>query len=299
MAEGKEPLNDLIKAASQSLMKLNELVPTIVVVGCSLGLVIIHLVRVNLAPMMAVATIIVLFTALLIYGKSNNYSEASFALVAGLLTVFSIEWNSAKFTVFAVVWLGFSSFTLMISSVRLAANLEEIYRQGALFISSSANVGAVEKNLRRIAETSDCRYLGPVESAMVIRLFCFRKLPTAMMSVALEMVEAISVVTKLDKLAVGDLVVDVFKAFGQCTVSEYEQAVERALSAIRGAPVSPEEFINAFRESRSWILSGELSAEVYFDTLVESFESGMDLAAIMSQATERAGNTCKEGMGLH
>lgn len=207
-------------------------------------------------------------------------------MVAGLLTVFSIEWNFGRFVVFSVVWLGFTIFVLMISSVRLAANLEDIYRQAALAISSGKGVYVLEKDLQKIADINKCKYLGHTNSAKVIRQFCFRKLPVPMMSVALRMVESLSVVTKLDTLVVTDLVVDVFKAFERLTVREYEHALERVHRSMREAPVSPEEFIHAFRESRSWIFNGKLSFELYLATLVMSFESGQPIGVLMSQVAE-------------
>lgn len=287
MPKKQELLNDSMRALKNTLKSLNSLIPSIVVVAFALGLVVVYVAGFHLAAMMSIAVIIVLFTAILIYVKSSNYSEASFSLVAGLLTVFSINWDFGKFVVFSVVWLGFTLFILIISSVRLAAKLEEIYVQAALTISAGNNVSSIEKKLRKIAGESGCKYLGPVDSARVIRLFCFRNLPDRMMTVAMQMVEAISAVTKLDPLMVADLVVDVYKAYEQLSVREYELALEKVHEAIREAPVSPEEFVHAFRESRPWILAKELSFDLYLDTLIKSFESAEPVILLMTDAVEK------------
>jgi hypothetical protein len=111
-----------------------------------------------------------------IYGKTNDYGEASLALVAGLLTAFTVEWTQYLFVLFTVTWVGFSAFAALLQSVKLAAEAEDIYRQAAISIDST-RTKEIEKQLREITKTNTLRTLGPIEEARVMLILAFHKLP--------------------------------------------------------------------------------------------------------------------------
>ena len=64
--------------------------------------------------MMAFAIILVLATSLGIFIKTGNYGEAALALVAGLLTIYSVEWTTGRWLAFVSVWITFTMIALYV-----------------------------------------------------------------------------------------------------------------------------------------------------------------------------------------
>jgi hypothetical protein len=80
------------------------------------------------------------------------------------------------------VWVGFSFIALIISSIAIAAKVEDIYVQAAIFLSPDPGYSKeTEKELRRIGEKSRRGMIGPEERAEVLRLLAFRRMPLGAM----------------------------------------------------------------------------------------------------------------------
>lgn len=122
--KSKETLFEVSKSLGNSIKALNKLVPSFIPVLGSLVFCIVYLIIDNTQAMMGITVLVVLFSSIIIYIKSKNYGEAALSLVAGLLTVFTVEWTSGKFIVFITVWTGFSFIVMMIASVRIAAEVD-------------------------------------------------------------------------------------------------------------------------------------------------------------------------------
>jgi hypothetical protein len=119
-------------------------------------------------PLIGAAALLVLLISITVYGKTNSYGEAALSLIGGLLTVFSVNWTPAYFWIFTGVLVGFSLSALLISSIKLAANVEDIYIHAAVSLSDDSD--EVER-LKTLLEAIGKKHptqgtLGPVYSRL-------------------------------------------------------------------------------------------------------------------------------------
>ncbi|MDH4138537.1 MAG: hypothetical protein OEW09_17725 [Anaerolineae bacterium] len=273
-SQNRTSLKKGLLALRNTIQGANQLVPGCIFISLLLAAAMAFVSFRFADVMMGIIVIVVLFSSLLIYSSSRNYGEAALALVAGLLTAFTVEWTSGRFTIFLFSWIGLTAAVMLISSIRLAAEVEEIYSDAALAIDSSRH-RQLMKELRSIEKKAKTEMLGPTERAEVIRLFAFRKLPIASMQYGMQAVEMLSTITKVDHEVVASFVADIYKMFESEPGPLYKSLLDKVYENIREARVSPSEFIDAFRDSRSIALSGEVHPEEYLNQLRNALDRGV------------------------
>ncbi len=272
--QNRTSLNKGLLALRNTIQSANQLVPGCIFVSLLLSGAIAFVAFRFASVMMGTIVIVVLFSSLLIYSSSHNYGEAALALVAGLLTAFTVEWTPGQFAVFLFSWVILTAAVILISSVRLAADVEETYTDAALAIDADHSQQLM-KELRSIEKKAKTEMLGPTERAEVIRLFAFRKLPIPSMQYGLQAVEMLSTITKVDHESVASFVVDIYKVFESEPGPLYKTLLDQVYENIREARVSPSEFIDAFRNSRSIALSREIDPEEYLAELRSALDRGI------------------------
>lgn len=263
-----------MRALRNTLSGANQLVSGCVLVALLLATAITYVAFRFADIMMGIIVLLVLFSSLLIYSSSRNYGEAALALVAGLLTAFTVEWTAGRFAVFLFSWVALTAAVLLLSSVRLAAEVEEINSEAALTIDSARHKQLMAE-LSEIEKRAKTEMLSPKERAETIRLFAFRKLPIQSMQYGLEAVEMLSTVTNVDPVAVASFVADIYKMFESEPGPLYKNLLDEVYRNIREARVSPSEFIAAFRDSRRIALSGELPPQEYLSRLRSALDRGV------------------------
>jgi hypothetical protein len=196
-------------AFTATLQSLYKLAPCLVIVMTLVIAGVTWLALFSSKVMLGTVLLVVLGVAMIVYVSTQNYGEAALALVAGLLTTYSVTWNGKRFIGFIAVWSGFSFLALMISSVRIASKQESIYRQASLALADDGmNSSLIEKQLQSIGKASMKIALGPVERAEVIRVFAFRRLSLTVMEAGLKAVAMLSIITEVNSLVVA--------RFGRC-----------------------------------------------------------------------------------
>lgn len=267
-------LRDSIKALISTLQGLSNLAPGCAIVAMILTSAII-IISLNFAPiMMGITMLIVLVVSIIVYSQTENYGEAALALVAGLLTVYTVEWDSAKFVTFISLWVGLSLFIFLISSVKLAAEQEEILSDAAISVKADNVKKQIEK-YKKISNDKFIKMLGPIKRAEIIRLFAFRKVPEESMVFGLRAVEMLSTITRVDYLDTARFVIDVYKMNQSLPGPLYQNLLDDVYETIRGSTVSPDEFISAFRNSRHLVLSGRIEPKRYFHQLSLALDQGV------------------------
>ena len=253
-----------------------ELAPFLVIVIAGVVVAVTYIAVSSANLMMGVVLLLVLGITIIVYATTDNFGEAALALVAGLLTAYSVTWTPSKFVAFIAVWSAFSFSALLISSIKLASRSESLYRQAAIAIcESSLEVSSTEKRLQEIGKDSTIEGLGPIEKAETILIFAHRKLPIESQSSALKAVSILSVITQLKPKIIGSFIADAYKVFDFVTTDEQSKLVDVLYKTIKESPVAPEDFINAFENSRRLILSRVIHPTPYLKMLKESLESGI------------------------
>jgi len=273
MATEGASLSQSIKSLASLLKSMNHLVPGVAVVG---GLVMIAVAyfAIHTGVMMGFTALVVFIVAVAVYAGTSNYGEAALALVAGLLPVFTVSWDAGTFSVFVAVWAGFTILVFLISSVRLASSREDLYTQAALSLTSPDDYLSMGAAIKAVAEAADC-LLDPIERAEVIRIFAYRKLPVRSMGSALEAVDKLSTISRVEPKRVASFVSDVYRVFDPADEDVAAALLDRLYSLIRTSPAAPQEYFEAFDQSRRLILSEKLDSEVFFDALGRGLAAGI------------------------
>jgi len=263
-----------IKAAHQ-------MAPVLVVF---LGIVVFGVVTVALTSaklMLGSVLLIVLLVTVVVFASTSNFGEATLALVAGILTAYSVTWTPSKFIAFVTVWFGFLAIAIVISSIKIAARSESIYREAAIAMSSDdSEITVVEKRLQAIAADPSMQGLGPIERAEVLRLFSFRKLPLDAMPEALKATNILSVITQIDHMQVAVFVADAFKVFEPAGMDLRGKLADILYGSIKGSAVPPSDYIRGFECARHLVLSGTVEPIDFLERLQRALESGVRPEAV-------------------
>lgn len=252
----------------------NNLVPGVVAATLILTLFVTSVFASQVGIIMAITLLFILIASVGVYSRAGNFGEASLALTAGLLGVFAVSWTSATGIAFFVSWVGFSLATLIVSSVNIAAKSEQTYMDAAISIAP-LHAKEVAAQLTAIAKSHPITSLSPIKRAEVIRLFVFRKLPVSDIKFALDAVEKLAAITRIDHLDLANFVADLYRMFNPTQELEYAAVIEKVYGIIRLSPVPPSEFIKAFSQSRRIVLSGTLKPDDYFQELTAALDEGL------------------------
>lgn len=279
--KNEDTLISLTKSLGNVLKGLNQLIPMFVVIFGCLCFWVVYLIITYTKWRIGVTVIVILLVSIIVYIGSKNYGEAALALVAGLLTVFSVNWDNNRFILFITVWVGFSLIAVMVSCVRIAAAIEDIYRQASISMSGgSEEYKKIEKELKKIGSRTVLGITGPIERAEIIRLLCFKKLPMDQISTALGAVESVSVITKIDTKIVTMFIADLYKVLEISEKFDYRKVLDWIYILIRETSVPPIEFIESFENSRRLVLSKNIDLLKYFEILKNGLELGIPIEDI-------------------
>jgi hypothetical protein len=272
----KHSLNDRFKALGAAIKAAYDLAPLVVIAGALLTAGVVWA-TLQWAPlMMGTAALLVVIVSLCIFAARGNFGEAMLSLVGGLLTIFAFEWTPARYVAFMTVWMGFAFAALLISSVKLAAKAEEIYRMASLRLTDSTDDHkTIEKQLRKIGASTSLKMLGPIERAEVIRVLAFRKLPIELFGSCLNAVETISVITKCDIKTIAIFLADFLLSFSPDSDADARRLVDTLYDVIKDVPVPPEDFFAAFESSRRLLVSQTTSPIQFLEGLRDCLTSGV------------------------
>ena len=273
-----DSLSEATKSLGSALKATYEFAPLAVIVLALMSVVLVWL-TVKWTPLMTgTAVILILILSLSLFAIRGNFGEALLSLVGGLLSIFAYEWTVERYVAFSVAWVGFALFALLISSLKLAAKNEDVYRQAALRLAGPGPcLKDTEDRLKRIGEKTDPRMLGPLERAEIIRTFAFRNLPIELFASGLAAAELLSVITKCKVHAVSIFVADFFQSFKPDGELEACQITDLLYDSICKTPVPPEEYFAAFEKSRRLILSGTIGPKVFLDDLRQCLACGVSV----------------------
>jgi hypothetical protein len=243
--------------------------------------------------MVAVILIIVLLVSVVVYGATQSYGEAALALAAGLLSVYSVDWTVPRFIGFVGVWFTFSAAALLIPSVRIHAEVETIYLQGAFSLGDPSDANSIkqaERVLRAIGEKYRDKGgggLNPAERAQILRMFAFRRIPLPVMPSGLSAIDTLSTATYTEPLLVAKFVTDLTKAIEGTQADHLEESLALIVITMRDCAAAPEEFFRAFESSRHLLLGRVLPIGAFLVQIRSALEAGVPPEEVGEYVSER------------
>jgi predicted membrane protein len=260
--EKQDTFNQAWQALRNTVSAAYSLAPAVVIVGLILLSILIYISLYFVEMMMGSIIILIFFISIAVYAASNDYGEAVLALVAGLLAAFTVQWTWNKYVAFIIPLIFFFFFILLTMSIRLAAKNESLYLQAAIYIDVTKSK-EIESKLRKLADGMPTRTLGPIDKADAIRIMAFRKIPIESMKYMLGTVEIISGITNLDAKSVTLFLIDLSNAFNIDIGPNFQKEIDKIFNFYRDAPISHEEFIQAFKNSKRLLISNRVEPADY------------------------------------
>ena len=221
-------------------------------------------------------TVVIFLSAIAVYFKSKKYGEAVLALSAGLFTVYTVTWTPSLFISFIVVWVMFTIVVFLTTSIKLSSTIQSIYMEATFAIKlPQLSNKECEKQLQVISNDLKDSIIGPVERAETIRVFAYKKISLDDMKIGLKWVNIFFSLTRIPYLTLADFVAVVIKNASIINKKiTADKIFEHIYSGMRNAPVTPQDYIDAFQRTRHLLIRNK-TVVLYFDTLNRYFDTGI------------------------
>lgn len=214
------------------------------------------------------AIAIIVIVAIFIYIKSNNFGEASLSLAAGMLSVFSIKWEKSLFIAFSVTWVCFSMFSILVTSIRIAAKVEDITRRTALRINMT-NYKEVTKRLELIRK--NCKLIDPVEACSVQLLLAYYNIPMEVFPDAMEKIQELEVITDLNYKICTIFIIDIWQMAKN--IPAFLLYFNCLFQFLIEASFPPEDVFNLVKSTKYNVISGKYAFTDYIKTMREKMNN--------------------------
>jgi len=254
------------------------------VAGCMIAVIGVGAIAAcSITPAWRMAFVVIVMTVLsvAIYAKTAKFGEAILGFVAGMLAAFSVEWQPAPFAWFGGALVAFLIVSLLIGSIRLAAEKEDILLHAAVLVDSDR-----VDELRPVLEEATSQVksgLGPIEQAETARELVFRGVPVEIVSHAVRAVATLTVLTKEDHLAVARFIASVLTIAEADSEEEVELMLNGAYALVRSCARPPGDVVAAFSRTQHLVASGRAGYSDFVLELGALLRSGTPLESIAEQ----------------
>lgn len=274
MAAKSNSLKEAVLALQNALKAAYRLAPLVVIVSILLAAIVAYVSLFFIEIIQGFIILLIILIAILVYHKSNNYGEAALALMAGLLAAFTVNWTWNKSVVFMMALLGFLLFIILIGSLKFAGENEHKYLRAAIYIDVARAKDLAQK-LRKISDETQTKMLGPGKKADAIQIMASRKISIDSMSDMLKTIDLVSSITDLNVDCVTSFLINLSKVFDINPGPDLNREIDKIVVFCKKAPVSHEEFIQAFMNSKRLVVFGEIDPLKYRQLLEYSLEQGI------------------------
>ncbi len=119
--------------------------------------------------------LLILFISIGLYVSTKSFAETTLSFILGILTIYTIDWEKANFTLFIILYLAYVIVSFYISAIRLAAKQESILIQAASKLDMD-DYKNVYKRIKGISQRSTKHnQLSIIDKCEVIRYLAFRQ----------------------------------------------------------------------------------------------------------------------------
>jgi len=220
----------------------------------------------------AAAVVIIFLVSVAIYAKERNYAQAILAFVVGLLPALSMTWSPGRFWLFVGGFVVLNGLFFVLNAIRIAGEAEHIYTQAAVF-AQGTDTTVTAKKLEKLAKKANVSSLGATTRAECVQQLMFRNFPMEHLPAALKSIETLSTVTGLAPKDIAAYMVILYPLANAAGVS-FSRLDDLLYLTLRDSAATPEEFFEAFRVTRSLVLTGSMDLQSYLNRLSALLGSG-------------------------
>ncbi len=286
MTAKSNSFNEALRALQNTLNAAYQLAHAVVITGIILSVIVAYVSLFFIEILQGFNVILIIIISVLIYYETNNYGEAALALMAGLLAAFTVDWTWNKSLVFMMALLGFLLFILLIGSIKLAAKSEAIYLDAAIYIDVN-RAKEIAEQLKKVSDSTPTKKLGPIDKAEAIRIMAFRKISIDSMNYMLKMIDIISVIANIDAKFATLFLITLSRIFDIAPGPSFESKIDEILNFYRESPISREEFVKSFMNSKSLVIFGKVDLPTYRLMLRAGLENGVEPEEIYNYIQEK------------
>lgn len=209
--------------------------------------------------------LIILIISVGIYASTKSVAETTLSFVLGILTIYTIDWETANVTLFILLYLAFIIIVFFTSSIRLASKQESILIQAASKLDMADHKN-VYKRLKTISQKST-KYgqLSIIQKSEVIRYLAFRQVIIGEYEEAIRLVELIKTVCQIDLISCCEIY---YGFYMYCynkkpTPPNISREVEKMFDKVTTLTVSYTDFFNIFSNTKRVLVEEKLTYEKY------------------------------------
>lgn len=223
------------------------------------------------------ATLVTIF-AVLIFAQTDNFAETSLALMLGLFTVFSISWTPGKAVVFVFFLIVFFTLVFVVGAIKAAAKVEWILTEAAVHYAPQDHEKKTFEKLEAIAkESTPYGQIDLFQRAECVRHFAFRKIPLDAMAGLVALSERVTTVSGVTHTEAADFVDCLYHSFPNDERDVIQQKMIKFVNAVEQMPAQPSQFFAIYKDTRHYLLGGDVSHEEYLNQISDCLAKGKNL----------------------
>jgi hypothetical protein len=277
----KQSSINALKSLKSTFQAAYNLVPALIISAIFLTFGVVTVI-IKFGLYMAFSLLIMILVSIIVYLKTRDYGEAALSLVVGMLTVFTVNWNTTKLIILASSWVGFSLISVVISSINIASKSESLYIYNASFMSyySKHTSDELYDLLQEEAKKANISTFGPIEIAEIIQILVYKKVKLEDIKEALEKINILTNIIQVPSDQTTNFYVDFCEMFDIPIGNVSDTFLDYIYNTFRDVPVSPKEFIDYFNKSKRIVFMNSVDSYEYIDSLKKGIDLKMNLKDI-------------------
>lgn len=218
--------------------------------------------------------ILISLVSIVLYSKTNNYAETLMSFMIGVLTIFTINWDSINSKIFIAFYIGINIFLFFISSIKVATKVETELTIASSFIDN-LNFKATYQRLDAICKIpTTYNLISNLDKAEIIKYLSYMKLPIENMKEAINNIETIKVVLRLTLEESCNFFRAIYfiqiRALTSFTVTNFLDII-----MAKRLPITPNELMNIVDQTKKILISKKINILEYLDKIEELTLNGL------------------------
>lgn len=229
---------------------------------------------------------LILLISIGLYISTKSFAETTLSFILGILTIYSIDWETANFTLFIILYLAYIVIVFYISAIRLSAKQESILSQAACKLDID-NHKEVYKRIKEISQKpSRHNQLSILDKSEVIRYLSFRQVIIGEYEEAINVIELIKGVCQIELIPCCEIY---YGFYSYCynkrpTPPNISKEVEKMFDKVTTLTISYSDFFDVFLQTKRILVEDKLSFDKYLleiKLLALKGYSGLDISELL------------------